>query len=370
MSNTIQENIWKLGFGYMRLPKKDGGFDMEQINAMADTFIGSGGTYFDAAYVYEGAEVALRESVIKRYPRERVQIATKINLHMANTPEQLAEQFNVSLERLGTGYIDFYLLHGINSMTNKKAEEIGAWAYLTELKAKGLIRHMGFSFHGPPEDLEEILGKHPEAEFAQLQINYFDWDNPKVNSRSLYEIARKFDVPVIIMEPVKGGMLASEASPVAGLLRGANPGAPLVSWALRFASQREGVLVTLSGMSSLQQLSENVAVFSDIKPLTEDELKILEKAVGIINAVPRIDCTTCRYCVNDCPSKIPIPFIIDVYNSFLLHKTTTNLSHGYRLWTRDGGKAGDCIACRACEDVCPQKLDIVDTLAKASALFD
>ena len=371
MSGRIDtEKISKLGFGYMRLPRNGGKFDMEQIKKMADKFIESGGTYFDAAFVYEGAEVALRESVITRYPRDKVQIATKLNLHFVDDPAKYREQFNTSLERLGTDYVDFYLLHGINAGSSKKAEEIGAWDFLSELKSKGLIRHMGFSFHSSPEDLDEILGKHPEADFVQLQINYLDWESEKVQSRRLYEVARKHDVPIVVMEPIKGGMLTGDASPIAGLLKNANPDASLASWALRYTAQLEGVFVTLSGMSSYEQLVDNVATFADLKPLPDDEKAVLKQAVDIFNAVPRIACTSCRYCVNDCPSKIAIPTLIDTYNSYLIYNTTVNLDHGYRMWTRDGGKAGDCIACRVCEGICPQKLEIVDTLAKVSALFD
>ena len=370
MPGTINEKIWKLGFGYMRLPRKGDGFDTAEISKMADKFIESGGTYFDAAFVYEGAEIALRESVIKRYPREKVYIATKLNLNPIDTAEQMEQQFRTSLERLGTDYIDFYLLHGISSRLNDKLEKFGAWSFVAGLKEKGLIRHMGFSFHGPPEDLEDILSKHPEAEFCQLQINYLDWENPKVNSRKLYEIARSYGVPVVIMEPVKGGMLTGDASPIAKLLYDANPNASIASWALRFAAQLDGVLVTLSGMSSYEQLSDNVETFKNLKPLSKEEQATLDKAVEILNAVPRIPCTSCRYCVEGCPSDIPIPTIIDIYNSYLVHNTTTNLGHSYRVWTRDAGKAGDCTACRACEGVCPQKLDIVDTLAKASELLD
>ena len=371
MPGTIQtEKIGKLGFGYMRLPRKGDGFDMDQINKMADKFIESGGTYFDAAYVYEGAEVALRETVIKRYPRDSVQIATKLNLHFVEKTEQLSEQFNTSLERLGTDYIDFYLLHGLNAMASKKAEELGAWKYLADLKEKGLIRHMGFSFHAPPEDLDEILSKHPEAEFVQIQLNYLDWDDPKVQSRGMYEVARKYNVPIIIMEPLKGGMLSADGSPITALLREADPNASLASWALRFAASLDGVFVTLSGMSAYDQLEDNVKTFADFKPLTDDDKVLLKKAVEIFNAVPRIPCTTCRYCVKDCPQKIMIPNLIDMYNSYLVYNTTTNLDHGYRMWTRNGGKAGDCVACRVCEGICPQKLEIVDTLSKVSALFD
>ena len=371
MPDMIQpDKIGKLGFGYMRLPRKGGSFDTEQINEMADMFLESGGTYFDSAYVYEGAEAALRESVVKRHPRGDIQIATKLPLHSAGSLEQLEKLFGTSLERLGTDYVDFYLLHGISAKSSKKAEDIGAWDYLADLKAKGLIRHMGFSLHAPPEDLDEILGKHPETEFVQLQINYHDWNDPDVQSRRLYETVRKYDVPVIVMEPLLGGLLASENSPIASLLHGANPNVSMASWALRFVAMLDGVMVTLSGMSTLGQMIDNIATYADIKPLTADERALLEKAVGILNAVPRIACTDCRYCVKDCPSNIRIPGMIDIYNDYLVYKTEAKLAGSYRWTTMNSGKACDCTACRACEEICPQKLEIVDTLAKISAMFD
>lgn len=370
MPNTIEEKIWKLGFGYMRLPSKDGATDQELVNRMADKYIESGGNYFDAAFVYEGAEVALRESVIKRHPREKVHIATKLNINHLETPEQMAEQFKISIDRLGADYIDFYLLHGIGPRVGENIDKLGAWDFLADLKAKGLIRHMGFSFHGPAEDLERLLGKYPQAEFCQLQINYYDWHNKDIDSRRLYEIARKYDVPVIVMEPVRGGLLASASSPVAKLLNEANPKVSLASWALRYAAQLEGVLVTLSGMSTMEQLNDNLDTIKDFKPLSEEEMAVIDKAVGILNAVPRVECTACRYCVKECPSEIPIPTLIEIYNDYLIHNNATNLLRTYRLWTRGIGKACDCTGCRACEGSCPQNLEIAETLAKVSALFD
>jgi len=371
MPGTIHvEKIGKLGFGYMRLPRKGGAFDMAQINKMADTFLESGGTYFDAAYIYKGAEVALRESVVKRHPRRSVQIATKLPLDSAKSLKQLEERFETSLERLGTEYIDFYLLHGISARSSKKAESLGAWDYLAELKAKGLIRHMGFSFHAPPDDLEEILSNHPEAEFVQLQINYHDWNNPDIQSRRMYEIARKHNTPIIVMEPLLGGLLAAVNSPIADLLRSANPNVSMASWALRFVAQLEGVFVTLSGMSSFGQLADNIATYADMKPLSNDEQAVLDRALEALNAVPRIACTDCTYCVNGCPSNIKIPGLIGIYNDYLVHNTTTNLDGSYNWLTANSGKASDCTACRACEDICPQHLEIVATLDKLSALFE
>jgi len=371
MSNLIQaERIGKLGFGYMRLPQKDGKDDIEQIIRMADAFIKSGGTYFDTAYTYDNSEVSLRESVIKRYPRDSVQIATKLYLRLASNIKQVDEQFRTSLDRLGTDYIDFYLLHGINAELSKNAEDLGVWLYLAELKEKGQIRHIGFSFHSSAEELDEILSKHPETDIVQLQINYSDWENQSINSRGLYETARKHHKPIVVMEPLKGGLLTSEASPIAELLHNANPDVSMASWALRYTAELEGVLVTLSGMSTFEQVADNIAIFTDIKPLSADEHAVLAKAVGIFNSVPRIECTSCRYCVRDCPAKISIPSLIGIYNNYLIHNPLNNLSRSYMIWTKNAGRARDCTACRVCEDSCPQHIEIVDALAKISGIFD
>jgi len=373
MPDRIQtEKIGKLGFGYMRLPVKGGAYDTEQINRMADAFLGNGGTYFDAAFIYEGAEEALRDTVVKRYPGDRgkIQIATKLSLHAAKSLEDMKKHFQISLDRLGTDYIDFYLLHGLDAASSGKGEELGAWEYLKELKSKGLIRHIGFSFHGTPEDLDEIFSKHPEAEFVQPQINYLDWDGQRVQARRLHEVTRKYDIPIVAMEPLRGGLLASADSPITSLLRAANPGASPASWALRFVAQLEGVIVTLSGMSSLDQVTDNVATFADLKPLSSDEMALLDKAVEIINSVPRIDCTSCRYCVKECPSNIAIPNMIGVYNDYLAYKTTAGINRPYWLFTRNAGKAGDCTACKACEEICTQKLEIAELMKVISGVFD
>jgi len=370
MTTTIQtDKIGKLGFGYMRLPRIKDKFDYDQINKMVDTFLESGGTYFDTAYGYEGAEVALRESLIKRHPRDKFQIATKLPMWSVTQEMTIEKIHKTSMERLGTDYIDFYLLHSLNSANSKMAENVGAWDYLAKLKAQGIIRHMGFSFHGPPEDLDEILTKHPEAEFTQLQINYWDWDHPKAQARRLYEIAIKHDVPIIVMEPLLGGKLASSESPIAGLMCNANPNASVASWALRFVAQLDGVFTTLSGMSTYEQLVDNINTYTNFTPLSKDELEVIDIAVATLKGVPRVDCTSCNYC-KDCPANISIPSLINLYNDHLVHKTTTNLDGSYNWITSGGGKAKNCTACGACESICPQKLEIIETLAKISKLFD
>jgi len=373
MGSTINtDKIGKLGFGYMRLPRNGEKIDYEHSNGMADIFLESGGTYFDVAYVYDGAEVALRETVIKRHPRESFQVASKLPCGMIgpNNPDlKLEDLFNTSIERLGTDYIDFYLLHGINSSSNKHVEEIGAWDYVAKLKKEGKIRHLGFSFHGYEEDLDEILTAHPETEFVQLQINFFDWDNPKVNGRRLHEIAVKHNKPIIIMEPLLGGKLASTESPIAKIFKDFAPNAPLASWSLRFVDELEGVFTTLSGMSNYEQIAENIKIYSDIKPLSKEEHSVIEKAVEALKQIPNIACTECNYC-KDCPSKIRIPQLIGLYNSYLMHKTDENLGGSYGWMTNGHGKAKDCTACGICETACPQDLEIIDTIAKLSTMFD
>jgi len=370
MASTIQtDKIGKLGFGYMRLPMINGQLDTAQVIKMADTFLESGGTYFDTAYVYDGSEVAMRETLIKRHPRESFQVATKLPVGAVNSQKPMNHFLETSLERLGTDYIDFYLLHGINASANKKAEELGLWEYFGDLKAQGIIRHIGFSFHGNPNDLDEILTKHPETEFVMLQINYNDWDRPRVNARRLHEIARAHNKPIVVMEPLLGGKLASSDSPIVELLRSVNAGASIASWALRYVAQLDGVFTTLSGMSTFEQMTDNINTFSNIKPLTLEETAAVDRAIEILNTVPRVECTSCNYC-KDCPADIGIASLIGLYNDFLIHKTLTNLAGSYNWMTGGRGKAKDCTACGACEDICPQNLEIIDTLAKISKMFD
>jgi predicted aldo/keto reductase-like oxidoreductase len=367
----LGESIGKLGFGFMRLPRTEGGaFDTEQINRMVDHFMDAGFSYFDTAYVYEGSEDALRKSLVERYPRERFHIATKLNLMFAKTEDELPGFFETSKKRLGVSYVDFYLLHGLGGPSIEKADELKAWDYLKSLKESGEARHIGLSFHGTPEELEGIFQKHPEAEFVQLQINYLDWDSERVQSRRVYETARRYNVPVTIMEPVKGGLLASEASSAAERFRAYAPDMSAASWAIRYAAHLEGLITVLSGMSSYEQVADNVATFKNMKPLTGEELAMIRNAADILNSIPRVPCTGCNYCAPNCPQKLVIPALMGIYSDYLVHKTATALMHGYGFATRAGGKAKDCIACRVCEEHCPQHIEIADTVAKLSALVD
>lgn len=275
----LGENIKKLGFGLMRLPKIGEAIDIEQTKKMVDMFLEAGFTYFDTAWAYPGSEDAIRQALVERYPRKKFQLATK-NAAWINckTREEAVNQFETSLKQTGAGYFDFYLLHNLGESRTKYFDDYNMWDFVQEQKAKGLIKHVGFSFHSTPEELDAILNAHPEMEFVQLQINYADWDYPAVQSRRCYEVARKHGKPVIIMEPVKGGMLANPPESVQKILKDAEPEMSVASWAIRFAAHLEGIITVLSGMSNVEQMQDNLSYMKDFKGLTAAEEATLKQA--------------------------------------------------------------------------------------------
>lgn len=365
----LGESIKKLGFGLMRLPmvSKDE-IDIEQTKKMVDEFMAKGFTYFDTAYVYIGgkSEVALKEAVVDRYPRDSFQCASKLPLWDMKSPEEMEPVFQESLDRAGLSYYDFYLLHALNKTAAEKAEELGAWKFIQKAKEEGRIRHIGFSFHDSAEVLDEILTAHPEAEFVQLQINYADWESENVQSRKCYEVARKHNKPIIIMEPVKGGSLATMPPQVQELFKEVNPQLSVPSWAMRFAASLEGVITVLSGMSVEAQMADNLSYMEDFQPLSEKEQETVKKAVEILDSLPTIPCTKCKYCVDGCPQRINIPDIFGAMNKLITYNDVPGAKRDCANATKDGGKASDCIACGACEAHCPQHIEIIETLKKAT----
>ncbi|MBQ6221369.1 MAG: aldo/keto reductase [Solobacterium sp.] len=363
----------KLGFGLMRLPRLEDGktIDVEQVKVMTDAFLDAGMRYFDTAFVYEGSEEACRKALVERHPRESYYLATKLNAGMPGLTEETAKQeFFTSLERTGAQYFDFYLLHAIGKRNLPNYNDWGIWEFAQEQKAKGLIKHVGFSFHDTPELLEEVLTAHPEAEFVQLQINYADWNNPSVQSRRCYEVARKFNKPVVVMEPIKGGMLAVPPVPVKEVLQAANPDVSCASWAVRYVASKEGILVVLSGMSNVEQMEDNLSYMKNFQPLSEEEAAVVAKAQAALEAIPSIPCTGCRYCVAGCPMQINIPSIFSAMNHKLIYDNDERAKSGYANATRgDNGKASSCIKCGACEAQCPQHLQIRDLLEQAAEMF-
>lgn len=368
----LGEGTTKLGFGLMRLPKlEDGSIDVPQTSQMVDEFLSAGGTYFDTAWAYGGSEEAIRQALVERYPRESYTIATKNAAWLGpKNADEAKDQLNVSLERLGTDYVDYYLLHNLGATRTAYFEDWGMWEWALKMKSEGKIRHLGFSFHDNAEKLDEVLREHADqAEFVQLQINYADWEDGSVQSRGVYEVARKYNKPVVIMEPVKGGMLANPPEPVAQILRDANPDRTPVEWALRFAMNVEGLIACLSGMSSLEQMRQNLQTLKKLSPLTADELNALEAARKKLAELIAVPCTGCHYCMEDCPVSMPISSIMEALNRAALYGADKGKSN-YGFATREGVKASDCIQCAQCESACPQHIDIVDQLAKAADLFE
>ena len=373
MEKYLGERIPKLGFGLMRLPKlADGQIDVEQVKGMVDTFMEAGFRYFDTAYGYDegNSEKAAKAALVDRYPRDSFYLATKLPAFAAESKEAAEQMFYTSLERTGAGYFDFYLLHNLGPGRTEKFDEMGIWDFVAQRKKEGLIKHLGFSMHAEAEDLDKVLTAHPEAEFVQLQINYVDWEDEKVQSRACYEVCRKHGKPVIIMEPVKGGSLAQLPAEATVAMRNMDPQASNASWALRFAASLEGLVTVLSGMSTPEQLADNIRTMKDFQPLTDAERAALDETVAYLRSVPTIPCTSCRYCVKGCPQQINIPGVFSAVNTHKVYQNLAGAKGGYGFATRDGGKACDCIACGQCEAVCPQSIHIIDELKAAAELLD
>lgn len=371
-SGYLGQEIPKLGFGLMRLPMAGGEIDIEQIKKMVDRFIERGFTYFDTAYPYMGgkSEETVKEALVKRYPRESFQLATKMPVWLVKEYDDMPKLFQTQLERTGAGYFDFYLLHALGADRLESLEKTGAWDFIRRYKEKGLIRRMGFSFHDEAKVLDRILTEHPEAEFVQLQLNYADWENDKIQARLCYETAMKHGKPVIVMEPVKGGSLAAMGPDIQAMLRRADPDASTASWALRFVASLDGIITVLSGMSSIEQMEDNLKTMAAFKTLSGSEREVLAQVVEELKKVETVPCTACRYCVEGCPGKIDIPAIFGGYNDYKVYKNLETSKGHYHWVTSDGGKASACIECGACEEHCPQHITIPKLMKEIAGILE
>ena len=375
----------KLGFGFMRLPQED----MNDYNspilrgptaAMVDEFMAKGFTHFDTAYVYNNgdSEKVLRDTLVNRYPRDSFTITDKIPIFALHTAEELPPVFEEMLENCGVEYFDYLWLHALSGAVKRRCDRMEAFDFAKKMKEEGKAKHLGMSYHGTPEDLEVYLTEHPEIECVQLQLNYLDWNDPTIRARECYEVCEKYDVDVMVMEPLKGGSLIDLPEEAEAALRAAGPRTN-ADYALSFVAGLPKVICVLSGMGKIDQVRENMATLDPVKPLTDEEFEATQKAAEIIRGKQAIPCTACRYCVSNCPQDIAIPDYFSIYNTGkrFLEKNPgasfgdeSDVSNYYLNIRKLHGAPADCIKCGVCEEHCPQHLPIRDLLEEVLHLVE
>ncbi len=353
--DKIQKNF---GFGYMRLPMNGDNVDIPQTTAMVDAFLESGFNYFDTAhgYINGKSELAIRECLSSRYPRDRFILTNKLSAPYFEKEEDIRPLFQQQLEACGVEYFDFYLLHAVSASRLSHYEGCKAFEIAQELKQEGKVRHVGMSFHDTADVLDDILTKHPELEVVQIQFNYVDFEDDKVESRKCYEVCRKHGKPVIIMEPVKGGSLVNLPASAQKIFDNMGGGSN-ASYAIRFAAGFEGVMMVLSGMSTMEQMTDNLSYMKDFQPLTEAEQEAVRKVCAVFRNQDLIPCTGCRYCTEVCPQEIAIPELFAALNAKRQDQSYAPIS---------GGMPSDCVKCGKCEEICPQNLKIRELLTVVS----
>ena len=360
----------KFAFGCMRMQLDgDGNVDMDNFRAMVDCYLDAGFNYFDTAHVYyEGkSEIALREGLTSRYPRDRYVLTNKLTSSCFENKEDILPLFETQLAACGVEYFDFYLIHSVLQGNYQKYTDCHAFEIVQELKKQGKVKHIGMSFHDSPEFLDRVLTEHPEIEVVQIQYNYLDLDDPNVQSQGCMDVLRKHDKPALVMEPIKGGGLVFLPDAALETLETLHEGSP-AEIALRFAAEQDRVVMVLSGMNTVEQVRENVVFMKDPKPLSEAAHRAIAEVRAMMHALKLVECTGCRYCTDGCPMQINIPGIFRVVNDGIKFPNRPNNRYGWV--TREGGKASDCIGCGQCEDVCPQHLPIRDLLQRAAERFE
>ena len=357
-----------LGFGCMRLPvTSDGKINEPEAERMLDKAIAAGVNYIDTAYPYHGGESELFVGkALKKYDRSSLFLATKLPLWMVNSLEDAKRLFQEQLTKLQTDYIDFYLLHALGRSRFDDMVKLGVVDWLAELKEQGKIRYMGFSFHDSYEAFEHIIS-YREWDFCQIQLNYMDAEE-QAGLRG-YQLAEKKGVPMVIMEPVKGGSLAAFAEDITSRFRSLDPEASVASFALRWVGSLPGVKVVLSGMSTMEQVEDNLNTFKEFKPLSERESKEIEDIVAFIKGRVQNGCTGCRYCM-PCPAGVDIPGNFRVWNTYHMYKNYNVVKRNWEMDMGESRQAKCCVKCGKCEAACPQKLPIRRDLERVQTDLD
>ena len=367
---VFEEVKKNFGFGCMRLPMNNGSVDNDEFCKMIDTFIENGFNYFDTAHGYHGglSEKALKECLTSRYPRESYVFTNKLSSSYFKKEEDIRPFFEQQLKDCGVEYFDFYLMHAQDKNLFEKFKACRAYETSIELLKEGKIKHFGLSFHDKAEVLEQILTEYPEIEVVQIQFNYVDYDDASVQGKKVYEVCRKFNKPIIVMEPVKGGSLVNLPEDAQKIFDGLNNGSN-ASYAIRFAASFEGVFMVLSGMGNMNMINDNLGYMKDFKPLDESEMEAVWRVCDIFKSQQRISCTACKYCLEVCPSQIPIPSLFACMNDKKMFNNW-NSAYYYSIYTKNAPKASDCIKCGACEDICPQHLPIRELLCEVAKEFE
>lgn len=362
----------------MRLPLKDPNdatsVDLNRVCKMVDAYLERGFCYFDTAYMYHQyqGEIAVREALVRRHPRDSFLLADKLPTMKLKEPGDQERIFEEQLQKCGVDYFDYYLIHTLCEEYYEIAARLDSFGFLSRLKSAGRVKNIGFSFHDSAALLDRILTEHPEVDFVQIQLNYLDWEHESIQSRACYEVCRKHNKPIIVMEPVKGGTLASVPSCIEEKMKRLQPTLSVASWAIRFAASQEGVFMVLSGMSDMEQLLDNMRYMDKFSPMTQEELLLLPEAVREIYRNVAVACTGCRYCVEGCPKKIDIPQCFALYNAEMRAPNALFSVHRsyYENLILNHGKASDCIRCRKCEHACPQHIRISDALRLVAQAFE
>ena len=357
-----------LGFGCMRFPTDaEGKIDESKAEEMIDKAIAAGVNYIDTAYPYhDGASEPFVGKVLKKYPRDSFYLATKLPVWLVETPEDIDRIFEEQLERLQTNYIDFYLLHAMNKERFDKMKAIGCIEKLEAKRAEGKIKYIGFSFHDDYEVFEEAINER-DWDFCQIQLNYMD-ANEQAGLKG-YELAASKDIPVVVMEPVKGGSLAVFAEDITNEFKKLDKDASVASFALRWVGSLPGIKVILSGMSTMEQVEDNLKTFGAFKALTKEESEAIDKIVETLNSRIQNGCTGCRYCM-PCPAGVDIPACFRAWNTYHMYQNYNAVSWKWEQEIGEEKQAKNCVKCGKCEAVCPQKISIREDLAKAQKDLD